>query len=551
MQQKITLMLLCTLVSVATMAQSTGERVYQIFQTNCVSCHSASDPAAGLDLEGVGATAEAQALDVYTKIFEVTPNNSFAAAKGYEYITPGRPDLSMIFRKVNHGLEPTIELDPQEGAPMPNGMPAISEVEREMIRQWILFGAPIEGEVVPETRIEEFYNGMGAVSFTEPPAPPPVGEGFQIKMGPFYLDPAGATDAEVEFFQKYALDLPDDVEVDRIDIKFSNYSRHFILYDFDNPAAANVIPEGLRLESFHNEISLTAAVQEPTDLRLPENTAWYWDNDLVLDLNSHYINYSATEVYQAETYLNVYTKPTGTAMHEMETRLIVNGDIYIPNDGSQHEFSQTYNPNLGEIYLWNIMGHTHQWGTGYTAAKRELFNETDLIYDGSCPGGVPGCASPFFDYQHIPPRYFDELLPLTMNNANGMIHHASWENYGDSPVWFGPTSDDEMMVMIIMFTRDSTGLNILSTDKAQGLGTLEGVQLMPNPVQDVAFFSLPEAGSTYSFRLYDLMGREIFTELGIRGMEYVWQRQGLTDGMYVYRIEDETGRIATGKVRLE
>ena len=178
--------------------------------------------------------------------------------------------------------------------------------------------------------IEEYYttnNGLEAFPDGPPPAPA-EDEGFQIKMGSYFLEPNG----EVEYYQKYELDLPEDQEVTRIDIQFSDYSHHFLIYDF-NPGGDASTPPGLRLNAFHNDIGLVAAVQGPTDLHLPEGTAFRWEEGLVLDLNSHYINYSATNIYKAEVYLNIYTQPVGTAAQEMKTELITHFDFWVPNDG--------------------------------------------------------------------------------------------------------------------------------------------------------------------------------------------------------------------------
>ena len=213
------------------LAQSTMLRVYEIFQEKCITCHDNASPQSGLDLEGSGASTLEKAQDVFGKIVEVSPANSFAAEKGYQYIFPGRTDKSFIFRKINGGLEPTLHLDSEEMQNMPPyGSPLLTNVEKELIRQWIAYGAPQSGQVVSETLLDDFYNNNGEVSFPDgPPEAPDPSEGFQIKMGPFYLEPGG----EVEYFQKYQLGLEDDVDVDRVEIIFSNYSHHFIIYDYE------------------------------------------------------------------------------------------------------------------------------------------------------------------------------------------------------------------------------------------------------------------------------------------------------------------------------
>ena len=211
-------------------AQSTGLRVYEIMQEKCATCHNHADPQGGLDLEGAGANTSTKFADVYGNIVGQIPANEIAAENGDHYIYKGRADRSFLFRKINANLDETITLKEGEGQSMPAyGGGVLTEVETELIRQWILFGAPTSGTVVDESLLETYYSGMGQTSFPDgPPEAPAAEEGFQIKMGPFFLEPGG----EVEFFTKYELDLPEDVEVTRLDVKFSNYSHHFIMYDF-------------------------------------------------------------------------------------------------------------------------------------------------------------------------------------------------------------------------------------------------------------------------------------------------------------------------------
>ena len=206
---------------------ATQLRVYQIFQQKCASCHDHASPEAGLDLEGAGATEAARAQSVYNNLYLKTPANTYAAGKGYKYIYPGRPDRSFLFRKINNGLETTIQLHAQEMQPMPaDNQPALTDVEKELIRQWVLYGAPATGEVVSEALLTNYYNNGGLRAFPAgaPEAPAPD-EGFQLKMGPFYLPPGG----ELEYFLKHELDLPENLEVTRLANCFRNMFGEYAL----------------------------------------------------------------------------------------------------------------------------------------------------------------------------------------------------------------------------------------------------------------------------------------------------------------------------------
>jgi len=538
--------------------------VYDIFQNKCMSCHSNANQQGGLDLEGTGANVALKAVNVYNNLVGKTPNtNAHAIAEGYEYIYKGRPDLSYLFRKINGTLEPTIELDTSvEGDQMPLNQAQLTDVEKELIRQWILLGAPAQNsdaqlstayvDQIPQL-VNEYYNGNGLASFPSgaPPAPDPS-EGFQVKMGPFYLNPAGQNFSEMELFQKYALNLPADVDVDRIDMKISSSSHHFIIYNFPTPFASNNIDPGFRADPDHSAISLTTAVQEATDLVLPAGTAFVWDNDLVLDLNSHYINYDASNTYQAEVYFNVYTQPAGTAVQEMKTDLRLKDDIFIPNNGNQYDFDKS-ETSAGTRYVWGLMGHTHQWGTDYKMYLRNFDgSKGELIYDASCSlDGAPGCVSPFFDYQHIPILYFDNLYALPMNP--GFIHSASYVNNGPNNVWFGPTSDDEMMVMVMMYTTDTTGLN-LSTSLENIEEFKQEVQVFPNPMYEEATVVLPEGMTDVRFSLFNATGQEVRRMENIYNAyanTFTFQKNNLPRGIYFFRVEDESGKYATGKISIE
>ncbi len=531
----------------------TSLKVYDIFQAKCATsgCHNNADQEAGLDLEGTGATTALKALNVYNNIFNVTPANDHAQAKGYKYIYPGRTDKSFLFRKLNLGLEQTINMHAEEGQSMPPyGGIQLTDVEKEMVRQWILYGAPTTGDVVDEGMIDDYYNVSGQASFPERPQTPEEEgmTGFQIKMGPFYLNKAGQFGDELEYFQKYELELQEDVDVDRIDIKISGYSHHLLIYDFNEGGDTN-IPHGLRLNPDHSNIGLVTAVQSPLDMRLPQGTAFKWKNNLVLDLNSHYINYDDNSIYQAEAYINVYTQPAGTAAQEMKSDLLVNPNIPIPNNGNEivHNHNIIF-PALGDIHIWGLMGHTHKYGTGYQVFTRNGFTQGEMIYDGSCAEGVPGCVSPAFDYQHIPIRYFEPFLPATLNFNEGLAHTATYVNNGPSSVNFGVTSDDEMMVLIIMYTEDTTGV-IFTGNQAIEM-PLDAIQVYPNPASNQFMVDIPVEVVATRFQLFDMMGREIENQM-VMEHRFMVSCEELPQGMYLYRVETNEGQFKTGKILLE
>ncbi len=541
--QKLYLFILFTLPLSLASAQSTGIEVYNIMQTYCSACHNANNPPAGLNLVGEGSSTAQRWASVYQNIVKTDFSPGNPNASGGPVVMPGRPDQSFLFRKINQGLDETLILAESEGQSMPpmdQNQP--SEREIEMIRQWILFGAPQSTQVVDPNLIADYYENGGQMAFPDgaPEAPDPA-EGFQIKMGPFYLEPGG----EKEYFQRYALDLPADTEVTRLEVKMSPFSHHFIMYDW-GPGGDAQVPHGLREFSFHSDINLVAAVQAAEDLALPQGTAFSWEEGLVLDLNSHYINYSATMPYQAEVYVNVYTQPAGTAAQEMNSELLVNFNIPIPNNGEEITHTQTINSNAGELFVWGLMGHTHQYGTGYKVWTRENGQIDELIYDAACPQGIPGCTIPFFDYQHIPYRTFEPLRPIRFNFFEGITHQATWINDGPTPLNFGPTSDDEMMVLAIMYTTDTTGIIINNTDEVAA--ALDRITAYPTPADELARIILPPGLGEVEVILYTTSGQSIGEPITSRANIVEVPRGELSAGLYFYQVRHSSGQIHSGRL---
>jgi Secretion system C-terminal sorting domain len=520
-------------------------KIHAIFQTKCVQCHSNVLKSGGLDLEGSGTD---KPTAVYNNLVNVAPTNAAAVAKGYKRVYAGRVDRSFLFHKINGAFDTYYKpLDATEGSAMPQSGTPLTSVEKEFIRQWILFGAT-KTSIVPEGRIRAFYDTVGRAlsGFATPPAAPAAGQGFQIRMGPFFLAPQGQAGNEAEYFQKWEVNLPEAVEVNRIDHKIANSSHHFITYNYNKPADANAVVAGLRPNAYHNNINLVAAVQEATDLRLPDRTAFKWEKDRTLDLNSHYINYSSAHIYKAESFINFYTQPNGTAKQEMKAQLIPNTGIVIPNNNMTTTIEQPLLLGFaGKVYIWTLMGHTHKYGTGYKMWKRTTSGgKGELMYDAGCPAGIPGCQTPIYDYQHIPMRYFPSFTPVDVNP--GIVHEATWKNTGPTTLRFGPTSDDEMMVMIAMYVLDTTGLT--SSREVKEIGE---VRVFPNPMTDRTTFLLPPSVSSVKFTLFDVLGRVVRQEGTIYNNRFDMLRNDLKSGVYMYRLEDERGRIKMGKILME
>ncbi len=567
------LFLFTALLSLQLSAQTTAETVYNILQTKCATsgCHSNADAVAGLDLEGSGANAAQQ---VYDAVFNTQPANSGAAAKGNRLIYPGDPYKSFLFRKINNGLSASDELDFNEGQVMPPpSHPQLTDVEKEIIRQWINYGATLAADDVDIDLIDEFYGeddmlssddaGLWSIDPQDPPAPPAEGEGFQIHMGPFFL-PASSLDnrSETELFTKWDTQMPEAFEINGFEL-FMGSSHHFIVY-YCEGTFCDFMPYGLR----DNGIPISrqwASAQSAKEVQLPEGTAFKFGANEVMDLNSHYINFSFSAPLACEVYMNVYTQPDGTAAQEMFNELLINFDFSIPPTGDTIVSEKPYTDNIGDIHVWRMSSHTHEKGVDFDIWQRNPDgSKGEYLFDAQSYNGVPGCEYIAYDYSHPPERFFAPFLDLNM--SDGIIHKAQWVNNSNQTAQWGDLSTDEMMITTVAYVNSLEGVtfgepSVCLADEPEPMDTTTSiiesnsasVELYPNPFESNAILqNLPVVEGQIVLEWMDINGRLIRNEKVNSDQTVVVNRNGLSDGMYILNVRDESSElIARKKVILQ
>ncbi len=106
----------------------------QILDQNCAvsACHDSQSFAGGLLLE-TGAS--------YTSLVSIAPVNVAAGQLGWLRVTPGDENTSYMHQKLLGGLDPSL------GERMPLGKGKLQSFLREIVRLWIVAGAPETGWV--------------------------------------------------------------------------------------------------------------------------------------------------------------------------------------------------------------------------------------------------------------------------------------------------------------------------------------------------------------------------------------------------------------------
>ena len=203
-----------------------------IFDKSCANsaCHAGPANAGNLNLT-YGLSYEDLVVGV--------PQNPAAAAAGMKLVDPGNPENSFLLTKL---MGPTA---PEQGARMPFGGGVLHDGKIEAIRAWIAAGAPQTGKVVG---IGDLAVLRDPEEIFEPPAPPPPGEGYQLHLPPFKIEPG----TEREVF--YTMQIKDengnpvqgDIFMNKYEIFYPVGSHHFVLYRMTDAAIAEgIIDTGL------------------------------------------------------------------------------------------------------------------------------------------------------------------------------------------------------------------------------------------------------------------------------------------------------------------
>lgn len=433
----------CVILCVNVFAQNTFTTIYNTFQSKCVSCHSGGSPAGGLNLSGT----ETQ---VYNAIVEVAPTNATAAAKGDKLIDKGYPERSFLLRKVAHGLSDDLAITSGEGNAEPNGQAKINDQDIELIRQWILQAAPQTGNVVNYQRLIDYYTTGGRPKIAKPAAPP-AGQGVQIHFGPYFFAPG----EETEFFKKYDPQFTQAIEAYRFEIFMNAESHHFILRKF-RPGTEQNWSDGIEpfsFDAFDGDKDFVNAWQSSTDLELPIGTAFFWDQNTVLDLNYHMFNYHQNEILPGEFYVNIYTRPRTTTNVEMKGELIPYVYLLIPNNGQTITFNDDITRGGQNWNIWMLSSHTHKYGTDYDIFLRNSNGSRGTkIYEGHYDFEY-NFNQGFYDWSHPPVRRFSPMLNVNM--SNGLIHEAKYVNTGTSAVTWSFETTGEMMLIYVQYTTQS------------------------------------------------------------------------------------------------
>ena len=419
-----------------------------IFDKSCANsaCHAPPQNAADLNL-----TYGQSYHDLVNRV----PRNAAAAAAGMKLIDPGNPDNSFLLTKL---MGPEA---PELGGRMPFGMGPLHKGKIDAIRTWIAAGAPQEGKIA----------GVGDLGvlrdpeerFVPPPAPAP-GEGYQLRLPPFNIEPG----TEREVF--YATQIKDengqpiegDIFINRVEIFYPSGSHHFIIYRLTEEGLANGVQNigvdpsiGVNPEDPFRELDpedpqvlgnfgidrlfVVGTQTDDTLFQFPEGVGLRLPGNTVYDLNSHYINLLGKETLIGETYVNIYTIPEEEVKYEAIEIFVSNRGINVPPGLTrvtkltwyvEDELTARGHDQDTELFVFLLTSHMHRHGELF-----EIFQKStgELLHRSIA-------------YDDAPIDIFDPVLVLGPDD--GIRFQCTHNNYDKNvPLQFGLTSEDEMCII--------------------------------------------------------------------------------------------------------
>lgn len=424
---------------------------HYIFDKSCVNtaCHGAPANAGGLNLSYE---------NLYENLIGETPRNPAAAAAAMKLVDPGNPENSFLLTKL---IGPS---SPEFGARMPLTAGQLHDGKIDAIRTWIAAGAPRDTQLagigdlaVLRDREETF----------QAPKPPPPGEGYQLHLPPFKIEPG--TEREV-FYATQLTDengdpLQGDIFVNGFDIFYPTGSHHFILYrvtriglrrgllEKDIVPGIGVNPEetfrGVNPEdadtghlTLLDRLPVIGSQRAETTIRFPEGVALRIAGDTVFDMNSHYVNLLGTETLIGETYVNLWTLPPEKVKYEAKGLAASNRDINVPpgttrtvegqwlvSDAITLLRLQGYR-DVTNLNVFQLTSHMHRHG--------ELFEIRQISTGALLHRSVA--------YDNAPFDIFDP--PIVFTVGDGLRFECTHANFDtDEPIRYGVTSEDEMAIM--------------------------------------------------------------------------------------------------------
>lgn len=417
-----------------TVAQTTfGLIQNKILTPSCATagCH-ASESDASFRQHGLVLAAGV----AYKNLVGVDPKNALSLADGHKRVKPFVSQQSLLFHKLyvdaaHHGGK-------SYGNPMPLGSDPLTVGQIEFVRRWIDAGALPDGNLIdPALLADKTPSGPSNAAF-QAPAPPPAGQGYQLKIDPFDVAP----NFERELFVRRLIGNTEDVYVKRFTVNMRAGSHHFLAYDFQNKALAPAPDQVRDLRNADGSLNFLTALQmsnhiylagsqTPTnDYTFPDGMALLIPAGASLDLNAHYVNRGSSPI-KGEAYFNLYTTPKATVTKVMRTLNLSNTDLKIPA-GQRMTFTKSFIVTAKTRQIYALTSHMHKLGEKFVIRIKGGTRDGEIVFTAT-------------DWEH--PEIVTFKTPIVLAKGEGLTSEITYYNPTNRTVSFGLTSEDEMGII--------------------------------------------------------------------------------------------------------
>jgi hypothetical protein len=373
-----------------------------------------------------------------------------AAAK--MLVVPGDPEASFLWQKL------TGRLATDEGVRMPAaGAPALDALELELVRSWIVAGAPATGKVdaapcLPHVQFEPVV-----------PLVPPAG-GYQMHFVGPVLQPGEETEGCIWV----QAPNPEDFAVGKWEYAINPGSHHFAVWEHDrggspvlgvfDPHDTACFKQGAPIDGR----SLSGAPEAPYFVdAYPPGIGRVIPAGVAIGLNPHYFNEFDVPI-QIEGWINMHPVDGGL-LHPVET--LFSGAAVLDGKSAYNIFVEPFTTGALELRMVNTLGvpmqifhlssHQHQRGTHFTAwnsAGARIFENHDWAHPAILTFDDPLVLAPndFIDYQ----CEWDNGISRPVRRCGESPNDTGCTPGEPKAVTFGVTAQDEMCFLVGFYYTD-------------------------------------------------------------------------------------------------
>jgi len=217
-------------------------------------------------------------------------------------------------------------------------------------------------------------------------------------------------------------------DVSKIRVNMNSGSHHFILY-----RSSSDLPDSFGDCTEMNDRTFITGSQTPGtfETQFPEGKAMPIFGGEQLILENHYANADTVEITGSVT-VDFFTMDHADVVDYMQTLLVVYDDFVIPPSTNDYTDGDTVSQIPG-LSVWMMSSHTHKRMTNFTVDNVQAGTPT-RIYENT-------------DWHAPIQRIFDP--PFVGKSGDQLAWACTWNNETVSPIVFGPTTEDEMCIMVI------------------------------------------------------------------------------------------------------